>query len=242
MNNSENQASLLTREFPSDIAKIEEILAECRDYVRSRGIGETSSVRTVLRELLLNAVEHGNRNDRKKSVACEVESLSDNRFRISVRDQGDGFDHAALRFELADPNQERQRGLILVNSFADEITFEDSGRTVTAYLTVTGRTQYPATRDADGYQRISPTGDVTAATAADLKQALLDLFQHGHRDYRFDMTEVEDIDSVGISVMIALSNSLKADQGETRLEMVNVNEECRELFRIIRLDAVFKIV
>jgi anti-anti-sigma factor len=241
MSQGEHPSPVFSRRIPSDLAKIEEILGESRGYVRSLGIAETSSVRTVLRELLLNAVEHGNRGDRKKSVSCEIEPLAGNRFRVTVQDEGEGFDFASLRFELADPNQERQRGLILVNSFADEITFADGGRSVTAYLTVTGRTRYLATRDADGYQRISPTGCITAATAADLKQTLLDLFQKGHRDYRFDMAEVEDIDSVGISVMIALSNSLKAEQGETRLEMIHVSEECKELFRIIRLDSVYKI-
>jgi len=83
----------------------------------------------VCDEAITNAIVHGNKRDPEKRVNVQI-YVSHNRFRIRVRDQGDGFDVAAV----ADPREGENvlrasgRGVFLMKSIMDVVEFKEDGR------------------------------------------------------------------------------------------------------------------
>lgn len=54
--------------------------------------------------------------------------------RITIRDEGSGFDHASIRDARTDPRclvQGKGRGLVLIHMFMDEVTFNPAGNEIT---------------------------------------------------------------------------------------------------------------
>lgn len=82
-------------------------------------------------EAITNAIIHGNRSNPDKKVSIQL-YVSPNRFRIRVRDEGEGFD---LR-DVDDPTRGEAllrpsgRGVYLMRNIMDLVEFKDSGRTV----------------------------------------------------------------------------------------------------------------
>jgi anti-sigma regulatory factor (Ser/Thr protein kinase) len=91
----------------------------------------------VLRELLMNAVYHGNGNDHGRSVAFDVEYLGQEQFRVSVEDEGRGFDYSALDLTIPDdPRRMRNRGYIVIRKICSSLKFNDRGNRVTVEVDI----------------------------------------------------------------------------------------------------------
>jgi len=88
-------------------------------------------IRLALEEGLSNAIKHGNRGDRHKSVEVSFD-VNDERVLICIRDQGEGFDPSAVPDPTADENLEKPsgRGIMLMRAYMDELTFRDRGKQV----------------------------------------------------------------------------------------------------------------
>ena len=73
-------------------------------------------------ELVNNAIIHGNRADASKQVEVRLQ-LTDSEIKITVQDQGKGFDVETLPDPIDDDNLMREvgRGLFIVKSFVDEV-------------------------------------------------------------------------------------------------------------------------
>ena len=82
-------------------------------------------VGVALRESVINAIKHGNRNDPSKRVFVEFHTSNgaDAELAISVRDQGEGFDPDALEDPLEPVNilKPSGRGIFLIRNFMDEV-------------------------------------------------------------------------------------------------------------------------
>jgi serine/threonine-protein kinase RsbW len=76
----------------------------------------------AVREVLINALEHGNRGDLNKPIGLGFSLLND-RLVVEVHDEGKGFDIS----QVPDPRQDEcllktsGRGLFLVRCFADDL-------------------------------------------------------------------------------------------------------------------------
>lgn len=84
-------------------------------------------------EALSNAILHGNRQQKDKSVRMRFRFLpADKLLIVEVQDEGEGFDPA----NLPDPTQgenllrESGRGIFLMRNLADEVHFHQGGRCV----------------------------------------------------------------------------------------------------------------
>lgn len=129
--------SFVRFEIPSDHSYAYQVLLHSERFLSRHGISEHSSFNVVLRELLLNAIVHGNRGETERTVRCEVVHVGEGRFRIVVEDEGEGFDYRALDTLLpADPKRIRHRGYKLVNALSDQLEFNREGNQVTAYVCV----------------------------------------------------------------------------------------------------------
>ncbi|MBA7522189.1 hypothetical protein ES705_14306 [subsurface metagenome] len=91
----------------------------------------------VLRELLLNALIHGNKSVAERHIKCRIEKLEKAEFRIEVEDEGNGFDYQNLDMRLPkNPHRLKRRGYILINALSDRIEFNSRGNCITAYVTL----------------------------------------------------------------------------------------------------------
>ena len=75
----------------------------------------------AVREAMVNAVVHGNRYNSKKKVHLAVEQFPD-RLRITITDEGEGFERTDLPDPLAEENLLRHsgRGIFIIRAFTDE--------------------------------------------------------------------------------------------------------------------------
>jgi serine/threonine-protein kinase RsbW len=94
--------------------------------------GSELDIEIALREALVNAVIHGNRENPEKRVHVSCRCDTAGQVEIAVRDQGDGFD----RNGIADPTSAQNvlnthgRGIYLIQSLMDESWFEEGGTIV----------------------------------------------------------------------------------------------------------------
>ncbi len=98
-------------------------------FAAGPGGGEMPKVNLVLRELIGNAIEHGNRNDPRRGVVCRVTRLSPQSVELSVTDEGQGFTADDVDLRVLDcPSDSSRGGLRLVNALSDSLRFELGGR------------------------------------------------------------------------------------------------------------------
>jgi serine/threonine-protein kinase RsbW len=85
-----------------------------------------------LHEALANAVIHGNGENSCKRVYVECRCYMDGEVAITVQDQGRGFDYNAIPNPTFRENLllTYGRGIYLMKTLMDEITFEEGGAVV----------------------------------------------------------------------------------------------------------------
>lgn len=83
-------------------------------------------------EAVNNAIKHGNKEMTEKLVDVVIE-YNENELKISVTDQGDGFDPARIPDPTLPANIEELsgRGVFLMTKLSDAITFNEKGNSVT---------------------------------------------------------------------------------------------------------------
>jgi serine/threonine-protein kinase RsbW len=86
-------------------------------------------VGVAIRESVINAIKHGNRNDHAKRVFVEFATASPPaapELNIRVRDEGQGFDPEVIANPLAPENllKSSGRGIFLIRNFMDDVTLQ----------------------------------------------------------------------------------------------------------------------
>jgi serine/threonine-protein kinase RsbW len=89
------------------------------------------ALKMALEEALVNAIKHGNKNDKGKRVLVEA-SFSPQQAEISIEDEGPGFDRKSVPDPLAEENLEKPsgRGILLIESYMTKVFWENGGRRV----------------------------------------------------------------------------------------------------------------
>ena len=125
-------------ELPSDVRLIDSavtyLVQRCRAY-GFNGSRLTLNFRVGIAEALANAIIYGNGRDPDKRVRLEVE-LSRERVAVLVRDEGEGFDPAAVPDPTLPENLEEPggRGIFLIRELWDEVDFTGCGNCVRLVL------------------------------------------------------------------------------------------------------------
>ena len=98
----------------------------CSKLLEGRDVPEETRhwILMALREALANAIKHGNAQELAKRVHLEMDIVGDTLV-ISVRDEGPGFDPAAVDDPLAPENRLKTsgRGIFYMKTFMDEVRF-----------------------------------------------------------------------------------------------------------------------
>ncbi len=95
--------------------------------LRHAGLDDESVERLglAIREAVANGVQHGNKEQPEKRVSVSF-VFNKEELDIRIEDEGEGFDLDGLPDPLAPENlfKPRGRGILLMNSFMDEVQFE----------------------------------------------------------------------------------------------------------------------
>ena len=129
---------VLLLSFSSDITFVDYAVDVVNNLLAHRGLAARTALLVVARELLKNAVVHGNRNDPEKTVTLRVERLSEGRYSVEAEDDGAGFDVADVCSGPTDAGERasggRPSGFALIRALADHVEFGETGNRVTAYV------------------------------------------------------------------------------------------------------------
>jgi serine/threonine-protein kinase RsbW len=120
--------------FASKLSEVPPVLKRIMEDVVRAGFPDECrfAIQLALDEALVNAARHGNKLDPSKTVHAAW-SFDDKQFRISIEDQGPGFDPDALPDPTAEENLAcpHGRGVMLMRAYMTEVSFNKRGNKVT---------------------------------------------------------------------------------------------------------------
>ena len=124
-------------EVAAQESQISAVIQRVGVFLQRHGCPEQHALSIILRELLSNAIHHGNKRQSTLKVRGEM-TLRDDQITLWVEDEGEGFDFQRLDLTLpADPPQgSEHRGLILVRALVSELKFNGPGNRVTVELQI----------------------------------------------------------------------------------------------------------
>lgn len=128
------RAGALECEVPSALTLVGEAVELVADHCAQGALSPRRlrfHLRTALAEALANAITYGNREDPRRLVRVRVE-LGADWVRITVTDDGGGFDSDGIPDPTTPENLEREdgRGLFVMRHLADEVTFNAKGNVI----------------------------------------------------------------------------------------------------------------
>jgi serine/threonine-protein kinase RsbW len=108
------------------------------DYVgRLTGLDEDQlfDVSVAVRESVVNAIKHGNKNDQAKRVVVEFSTVPRDQMTVRVQDQGEGFDPEDVPDPLSPENLMKGsgRGILFMRNYMDDVSIgraQDGGMQV----------------------------------------------------------------------------------------------------------------
>lgn len=176
--------------------------------------------------------------------------------RFVVRDEGRGFD----RNSLPDPSfpgaleELPNRGILLMESFMDEVSFDEYGRTVTFIKKSDGKQDSSAFASptaekqdlfelefSDGIVVIQPTRRVSSFAEAEVRRFLADLLDRLEsadcRQIIIDFADFEFFGSCMLETMRILAKEAKAKH----LGVCNLSPVAREILELVKFDKVWTI-
>jgi serine/threonine-protein kinase RsbW len=125
-----NGHQLIRLEFTSAFEMLDFVQVVSDHLSRRVGLDEDAMhwVGVAIRESVINAIKHGNRNDATKRVFVEFgTSMGDvPELSIRVRDQGEGFDPELVANPLDPENllKSSGRGIFLIRNFMDDVQLQ----------------------------------------------------------------------------------------------------------------------
>ncbi len=119
-------SQVLSIEISSNLADVKEktnlVLENLKETIKDEDI--IFDIKTILTELVVNGVVHGNSMDQDKKVYLDI-TLENDELLICVRDEGQGFEYCLDSYNVFDMKSSG-RGLIMVNGLCDEFNINNN--------------------------------------------------------------------------------------------------------------------
>ena len=119
---------LIRLELPSSFEMLDlvQVLSDRLSSIAGLDEDTTHWVSVAVRESVINAVKHGNREDQSKHVTVEftlAPRLEPKKFTVEVLDEGEGFDYEEVDDPLAPENLMKSsgRGIFFMRNFMDDV-------------------------------------------------------------------------------------------------------------------------
>jgi serine/threonine-protein kinase RsbW len=126
-----NDHNIVRLEFTSTFEMLDFVQVVSDHLARGVGLDEDSMhwVSVAIRESVINAIKHGNRNDAGKRVFVEFETATRSdvpELAIKIRDQGEGFDPEQVANPLDAENllKSSGRGIFLIRNFMEDVQLQ----------------------------------------------------------------------------------------------------------------------
>ena len=125
---------VLCRQIDSELGLKNPLIEELMEILRSRQIVDENDevwARLCLDEVIINAIKHGNKENRQKKVNVSL-FIDKKTWAIRVEDEGKGFRAEDIPTVESDDywESEHGRGIMLMQSYMDEIWYYDNGKRV----------------------------------------------------------------------------------------------------------------
>ena len=124
-----NDGHVIRIELPStfELLDLVQILSDRASAIAGLDEDAMHWVSVAVRESVINAIKHGNREDRQKHVTVEfilTPSADPAEFVVRVLDEGEGFDPTEVANPLDPENvlKSSGRGIFFMKSFMDDVT------------------------------------------------------------------------------------------------------------------------
>jgi anti-sigma regulatory factor (Ser/Thr protein kinase) len=129
---------VVEKKIESNFESVHRVVLEIIDEIRKTDLKEMQNIifkiNVMLREVLNNAVEHGNKFDESKLVFCRIE-YTENEFICTISDEGVGLEvDEFYNMENGFTIKRRSRGLELITKYGFKYKFKDNEITVKYYL------------------------------------------------------------------------------------------------------------
>jgi anti-sigma regulatory factor (Ser/Thr protein kinase) len=122
----------------SDLDNLKKVEKFCQKICHTVGFSDEQcdNMAIALTELAINAIMHGNKEDKRKKVTIHS-VFKDDRIEVSISDEGGGFDPDKLPNPTNPQNiwKEHGRGIFLVQNLIDEVIFQKTGEGMKIILT-----------------------------------------------------------------------------------------------------------
>lgn len=118
--------------FSSSLSRIDRVCDTVIGFLESQGTPSCHmfGINLVLREGLTNAVRHGNQNDPAKLVILCLRLGRGSCLKVSIEDQGRGFDwRAACRTPVGEA-EDHGRGILIMDTYFDRYRYNEKGNTL----------------------------------------------------------------------------------------------------------------
>ena len=125
-----NGHNIVRLEFTSTFEMLDFVQVVSDHLSRGVGLDEDAMhwVSVAIRESVINAIKHGNKNDTAKRVFVEFETATADvpELAIRIRDQGEGFDPEQVANPLDTENllKGSGRGIFLIRNFMDDVQLQ----------------------------------------------------------------------------------------------------------------------
>lgn len=132
MSESESKKLVLDSTF-AEMNRLEPFIQELKEWAQF-GDDDFNRIMLAVSEAVNNAITHGNDENPDKQVTIKTTlNRSDQLLRISIEDEGDGFDPEAIPNPLKEENllEEGGRGVFLIKQYADDLQFTKNGTKAT---------------------------------------------------------------------------------------------------------------
>jgi anti-anti-sigma factor len=175
-------------------------------------------------------------------VTCTLKRIGNGRYALAVGDEGPGIDPCRLApARPDDASSERSRGMGIVHTYSDAVELTPDSTRITATVTLTRPTTF-ATVDQDDATVMTPSGDITAVVAEEFRRALLLWVEKSQTHLTLDLRNVNNIDSVSLSVLVVLGRMVKSKELTRRVRVVNAGRDVTNLFLLTRMNRLFEVV
>lgn len=117
----------------SDLANVQRASRQALAFIKPLPVGEAAlfDIRLCLEEALINAMKYGNALQKSLPVELDIEGNPEE-VRITVKDQGPGFDVSRLKNCTDERNLFRShgRGVYLIHQLMDEVRYNEKGNSL----------------------------------------------------------------------------------------------------------------
>ena len=121
---------LISESIPSKLDALDEFIPRLLMKFKAASLDDEDifTLQLCLEEALVNAIKHGNKMNADLSVAVTIQ-LDTHEVVMTIKDKGEGFDHASLPNPTQKDNLSKLsgRGVFLIKSLMDRVEYFDQG-------------------------------------------------------------------------------------------------------------------